>query len=241
MHERPNTHSEHQRPLDLLGITWPTAPLPQEILSLVIEGSKTHPLREIIAALIANEAKELWEQVKFKFDTDPKNKSDQEIAISGYGKVAGVMQYVCMLYNDRQGAVAYHVNAYKALEGIFGVEPSEIIDENLPRDTEKEMQDTVLSLIIDPTGMDLLRRKLRIREAVWNGSCTGTTKYNGDDPEVIGFRNGVVRFKKFYEQAVSVGATPDKGSNILKSKILRIRREITEHPLFELAVDIFRT
>lgn len=210
-------------------ILWPTHPLPAELLTEIVNRSRSRSLREIIANVLRLEANDMWEHYKKQFAPPPRDRHDQDIAIKeGYTGVAKDLLHACRYFNDRQGAVGFDISSLKTAERILSLEPNKAIEESLPRVMEWRMRDAVESLTIDPSGIDWLTRELNINEGAWNSKYSRTTKYGGDDPEVFGYRKGLARYKSLYRQAVEAGATPDRGSNITRRVSLKIKRRVAK-------------
>ena len=60
-------------------------------------------------------------------------------------------------------------------------------------------------LIVDPAGLLLLNHELDEKKCAWK-----RVSPQEQDPEIIGFKQGMERYLALYKQAISYGAKPDK-------------------------------
>lgn len=185
-----------------LGIKWPEGELPAQVMDQIIQGSQERSLRRIVAGVILQEGEQLWMLYKpFSGKTPGGFRSATDIAINdGYDKVGRSVIVASNYYDDRMAVVQAQVRPTEILS-TFKRAPSDNLSSLrvLRVDLTREMNKAIESLIIDPMGIDWLKRWLKIKENVWSK----------EDPGVIGFKRGIERYQYIYNQVVVLGARPD--------------------------------
>lgn len=144
-----------------LGINYPRGDLNPDLIAFIVKGSKTHPLRELIAHQIVTESRELWMQYKPQdYDQDPSPRSAQDIALNdGYYRAGQYVLLACEYLNDELSAVQLRLRPLQDYDRDLSA--------GVRKDTEREMQEGIESLTIDPSGMDWLKSRLKITQVVW--------------------------------------------------------------------------
>lgn len=210
-----------------LGINFPQQVDPQ-LMMRIVEASQFSSLRELIARHVISEGQTLWNRIKpIGYDTDPGTRSAEDIAINeGYCRCANMVLVASSYYYDQASAVETQARSIEILDAYIA-NPTYDIDRisdtaeqlrrqsplyaNIRRDLKEEMARALESLAIDPTGIDWLMQKLRTQEIVWNGIHKDSLQFNTtEDPQVIGFRIAINRYKQLYDQALKAGAIKDK-------------------------------
>ncbi len=196
---------------EIPGIEWPTEILTPIAINSIIEASKSKPLRTLIAQQIILEASRLWEKIQIGYPNPPDSRTPQDIAVrEGFMGTGNTILKAEAYFLDREGNVQRLNNAVKLFKILA---KTELITESRMDSHKRDalrirMKETVKSLNIDPTGLNLLKKTL-------NGK---TSIYGDNDPEVIGLIKGKMRYKQLYIQTVAAGAIQDKNSLIQKVK-----------------------
>lgn len=186
-------------------VNWPTNSLSPEQLNEIIQLSKNRPLRLIIAEIIIKEGKTLRESLNPRING---RRTNEDIAIhDGYTRTGRLILSGEEYLQDEEGAVQKKIQIFQLFAGI-NENPQSIDEKTLAalRETfRKSMLNAKKSFSTDPSGVDWLNQWLQKKDLVFN-----TISQLKNDPEVIGLKIGMNRYKKLYAQAVLAGAKRDR-------------------------------
>lgn len=253
MSEREN-HLGRKESSASLGIEFPQGPLPPDVMTSIVQGSQARPLREIVARFVISESRQLWQKYKpFGYDTDPNPRNAQDIALNeGYYRAGRFVLVASSYMSDGAAAVCTQIRPIQMFDMLESVTPDnlsslsslEAINErirdsqtestrnltsHLQRDLTDEMREAIESLTIDPTGVDWLKRWLAIEASVWNSIHRDRHGFDTEeDPQVLGLRRGIERYKDAYSQVVTAGAIQDKTESKRKQVVAKMRRGVKQ-------------
>ena len=205
-------------------VNWPIEGLTPEIIGSIVHDSRFKPLREIIARILIQEGENLYEKLKTKVSGNSQIDDTAVIAVNeGYAGAGKAILLASKHMEDGQGQVGQQTSAisYHFKDDSESQRHIDFAKKVFKRQRRKAVQ----SLSIDPTGFDWLRLTLEKDRRDWNSMSTG--KYStSEDPQVIGLRIGIDRYKQLYNHALLAGAAPDKVSNVtqISAKARRILR-----------------
>jgi hypothetical protein len=199
---RPKLENVSRSEKNNLGIDWgPLVTLPNQIEAMV-NGSKNGSLRDCVAKQIRGEAN--W--LSWTYIPTPKPRPDyqlEELKMSGFDKQ--IVKEQAILNMCKPSGVPPVESSLREMAILGFGEVEEVIrgmDKNF---NSKEFQK---SLRRDPTGVDLLCKKIKARESDYNKHKR--TGRNIQDLQLDGFIIGALRYEELYREAIIAGATPDK-------------------------------